>query len=169
MKITTKLLFGIRNSETISLVVTTDGTLPAQPPDLEITTGGQAISIPCSDNAWSATLDSGDHTVRLSAANDSWFDGAVAFTLSAPATIVSRESATSTNLVTFTVTAGTASPARDPKNPWPPPLVGKGGTPLVEPTWIGSKLALLGDQVSTDRSAHEPVAPTAASAPARRR
>lgn len=168
MKITTKLLFGIRTSETLSLFVTAAGPLPAQPPDLQITTGGQQIAIPCSDGAWSATLGSGDHAVRLPAADESWFDGAVAFSLSAPATIVSRESVTSTTLVTFTTTTGSASTAKDPKNPWPPPLLDKGASaPLVEPTWIGTTLATLAEQVSTDRSADAPGAPAAASAPGR--
>jgi hypothetical protein len=165
MKIITKLLFGIRTSETISLVITAVGTLPAQPPDLQITTGGQEIAIPCSDGAWTATLGSGDHTVRLPGLDDSSFEGAVAFTLGAPATIVSRESITSTTLVTFT--AGEASTAKDPKNPWPPPLSKGASTPLVEPTWIGTTLTTLGEQVSTDRSADVSGASTAASEPAR--
>jgi hypothetical protein len=167
MKIPTKLLFGIRTSQTLSLVVTAAGTLPAQLPDLQITSAGQERAIRWSGNDWTVTLASGEHTVRLTADGDRWFDGAVTFTLSAPATIVSRASRTGP-LVTFTETTGTATPAEDPKNPWPPPRKAA-STPLVEPTWIGTTLTTLGEQVSTDRSAHVPESPAAASPPGRLR
>jgi hypothetical protein len=158
MKIATKLIFGIRTSGSVSLSVTVDGQLPAQPPEVLITTCGQQDAvISCSNNMWVATLAAGDHVVRMPAPGDSWFDGPVTFTLSAPARIVIPGATASSPPLTWTGTVGTA----DTKNPWPPPLAGTlDADSLSDPTWLGTTLTTLGTQVSVDRSdpAHAPPA-----------
>jgi hypothetical protein len=152
MKIDTRLMFGIRTSGSVSLLVTVDGQLPAQPPDLVISTRGQNdVVISCTNNTWAATLGDGEHVVRMPAPGNSWFEDPVTFSLSAPATIVIPGDTASSPLVTWTATAGAAS---DPKNPWPPPLAGMLDAGLLaDPTWFGDTLTTLREQVSTERSA----------------
>lgn len=157
----TKLIFGIRTSEPVSLTLTADGPLSQQPPDLLIKTSEQQIAIPCSNNAWVTTLGAGDHIAYMPAPGDRWFDAPLTFTLSAPATIVSCTGAAKEPL-TWTATAGTAG---DPKDPWPPPLASSDTAPLANPAWLGSTLTTMKSQVSLDRSAppHAPPAGTSGS------
>ena len=153
-----RMIFGIRTTGTVSLVVTADGQLPQPPPDLQIKSSEQDITIPCNKNTWAATLGAGDYVAYMPAPGDSWFSAPLAFTLSAPATIVSREDI-SGPLLTWNATAGAA--ADDPKNPWPPPLsVNADTVPSTDVTWLNSTLVTMSPEVSVARSAHSP-APTA--------
>ena len=154
----TKLIFGIRTSEPVSLTLTADAPLSRKPPDLLIKTSKQEIAIPYSNNAWVTTLDAGDHIAYMPAPGDSWFETPLTFTLSTPATIVSCKGAAKEPLA-WTATVGTAS---DPKDPWPPPLDSNDPAPLANPAWLGSTLTTMKSQVSLDRSAppHAPPAGT---------
>lgn len=154
-----RLIFGIRTTEAVSLIITAEGLLPQQPPDLRIKTSEQDVPIPCRNNTWTATLAAGDHVAYMPAAGDSWFNAPLTFTLSAQATIVGREN-TSGQLLTWNATAGAAD---DPKNPWPPPLdVHVDAASLTDSTWLHSTLATMNPEVSTARSApsHAPPAST---------
>ena len=138
--------------------------MPPQPPDLQITTGGQTVEISCSNRTWTATLGSGDHVVRLPAPGDSWFEAPITFALGAPATIIIPGDTANSPLVTWTATGGTT---RDSKNPWPPPLSKIDDAPLSDPTWLGSTLTSLKLEVSTDRSAPGQLPPASTAKPGR--
>ena len=145
-----RLIFGIRTSEPLTLSVTTSGPLPPQPPDLRLKTQGQDTTISCSNGAWVAPLEAGDHVVYMPAPGDHWIDARLEFTLSAPATIIGRDRASGT-LKTWTAATG----ASDPKNPGPPPI--SSAVPLPGSTWIGCTIAAMSTQVEDARSApHEP-------------
>lgn len=143
-----RLIFGIRTTEPVSLTVTTDGQLPSQPPDLRIRTDDQDVAMRCNHNTWVADLSAGDHIAYMPAAGDSWFKAPLTFTLSAPATIVSRERIGGA-LLTWNASAGTAD---DPKNPWPPPL--KIDTaPMSDSTWLNITLVAMSPQPTNARAA----------------
>lgn len=145
MSVDTKLIFGLRTSEDVTLTVT--GQPGAQAPDLLIKTSGQVNDavIPYGDGAWTATLTAGDHIVRMEAPGDSWFDGEVKFTLSSASTIVIHGAAGSPKPIGWVATAGAVN---DPKNPWPPPLAAK---PLPNQVWLSETLQVLNEDLSVAR------------------
>jgi hypothetical protein len=150
MKTPMRLLFGIRTTGTVSLSITANGPLPSQPPDLRIKTSEQDIGIACSNNTWVASLDAGDHIVYMPASGDCWFEAPLAFTVSAPATLIAPANPSGAPLVSWAGTAGTTS---DPKNPWPPPLVGNlDAALLAESTWLCNALMTVDAQISSERS-----------------
>jgi len=157
MKTDPRFIFGIRTNEAVSLSITADGPLPQQPPDLRIKTSEQDITIPCSSNAWCATLDAGDYIAYVLAPDDSRFDVRLTFTLSTPATIVSSTGTGTTKVLrTWTATGGT----NDSKNPWPPPLDGNADiTSLPNSTWLSSTLTAMMAEVSIARSDSADVPP----------
>jgi hypothetical protein len=144
MPVDTKLIFGLRTSEDVTLTVT--GQPGPQAPDLLITTSGQEkdTEIAYSAGAWIAPLTAGDYVVRMEAPGDLWFESGVSFTLSAVSTIVIYDAAASPKPMGWTATTG----AVDPKDPWPPPLAAE---PLPNPTWLGETLQVLSDNVSISR------------------
>jgi hypothetical protein len=144
MPIDTKLIFGLRTSEDVTLTVT--GQPGPQAPDLLITRSGQEKDtvIEYSDGAWIATLTSGDYVVRMEAPGDLWFESGVSFTLSAASTIVSYDAAVSSKPMGWIATTS----AVDPKNPWPPPLAAE---LLPNQMWLGETLQVLSDNVSIAR------------------
>ena len=151
MKTPTRLLFGVRATGTVSLTITASRQLPLQVPDLRICTSGHDIAIPCSDSAWVATLEPGDHVVHLPAPNDDSLDGPLTFTLSAPATIVAAADPSGAPLVSWTATTGTSS---DPKNPVPPPAINSLDlAQLADSTWLRSTLTTFDMQAVIERSA----------------
>jgi hypothetical protein len=143
MRIDTKLIFGLRTTEPVTL--TLSGQPGPLPPDLLIKTSGQVKDtvIPYASGAWTAELAAGDHVVWLQAPGDCWFDGPVSFTLSSASTIVVH--AASSSPMAWRTTAG----VNDPKNPWPPPLAAE---PLSDQTWLGQTVQELSAQVSVERT-----------------
>lgn len=157
MKTPTRLLFGIRTSATVSLVVTANGTLPSQPPDLQISSAAGDLAIPCNGSTWTATLEPGEYAIRMPAPGDRWFEAPLTFTLSAPATIITAAEVSNDALTVCTAATGDA---RDPKNPWPPPLAGS--VALAESTWLATTLSGWSASISVDRSAPEYTPPASA-------
>jgi len=155
MKIEPKFIFGIRTSGAVTLTITAEGQLPQQPPDLRIQTSEKECTASCSNKTWIATLGVGDHIAYMPAPGESWFDGRLTFELSAPATIVSYN--TAEVLLAWTHTTGTLS---DSKNPWPPPLASNVDTALLaDSAWLSSTLATMAGQVTITRSAPPPCRP----------
>ncbi|HEX3482387.1 MAG TPA: hypothetical protein VHT91_45535 [Kofleriaceae bacterium] len=151
MKTPTRLLFGVRTTGTVSLIITASRQLPPQVPDLRICTSGQDVAIPCSNSTWVATLDAGDHVVHLRAPNDDSLDGPLTVTLSTPATIVGAANPSGAPLVSWTATIGTSS---DPKNPLPPPATGSLDLALLaDSEWLRSTLTTYDMQAVVERSA----------------
>lgn len=152
MKIATRMLFGVRASSSVSLSITVNGKLPAQPPDLVITTRRQADTmVACNDNTWTVSLGAGDHVVFLPEPEGGSIQDPVVFTFDAPVTIVVPGDTTSASPVTWTAAAGAVS---NPKDPWPPPFVDKlDGAALVDATWFNGTLTNLSTQVLLQRSA----------------
>ena len=117
----TRLIFGIRTSQTTELVVTggpASTTLP-----LWITTrdGPGKISVLREQGTWTAHLPQGDHVVRIEAPKpDDWFEEHLNFTVSRGAVIVSTPKAQPDLLVYWSVMAEEGG-GSDPKDPWPPP------------------------------------------------
>lgn len=149
-----KLLFGIRTSEAVSLSITTQAKLSEQPPSLMIRPSGgpQDTAVFCSGNTWAATLNSGDHVIYMAASGDSWFDGPVSFTFSAPVMIVALTS--SQALQAWTAAKGTvgANPL-DAKNPLPPPGSNVESAPPLDAAWLTSTLVEMNAGAQDARSA----------------
>ena len=154
MTIDTKLIFGLRTSEDITLTVT--GQPGAQAPDLQIKTNGQAEDtvITYGNGAWTTKLAPGDHVVRMAAARDSWFDGEVTFTLSSASTIVVYAAGASSQPMAWLATTGAVN---DPKNPWPPPVAAE---PLSNQVWLSATLQALNKDLSVARTFPDPHSPS---------
>jgi len=146
MPVDTKLIFGLRTSESITLTVT--GQPGGQAPDLQIKTNGQAKDtvIAYGNGAWAAQLAAGDHVVRMTASGDSWFDGEVRFTLSSASTIVIHTTGASSQPMAWLATTGAVD---DPKNPWPPPVAAE---PLSNQAWLSETLQALNKELSVART-----------------
>jgi hypothetical protein len=155
-----QLIFGIRASGDLTLTLTATGDLPAQLPDLQIKTAGKDIAIAFSSGSWVASVSAGDSVVYVPDEGDSCLVASLAFTLSAPATIIAAASADE-SLISWTATTGATIGARDVKNPWPPPGSAQ-TTPLADPGWIGSTLGTMATQAASLRSASSPVPPARA-------
>jgi hypothetical protein len=145
-----QLLFGIRASGDLTLTVTATGDLPAQLPDLRIQTAGEDIPFAFSSGSWVASVGAGDSIVCLPDQDDSCLVAPLAFTLSAPATIIVVASADK-SLISWTATTGATIGTKDVKNPWPPPSSAQ-TTPLANPGWIGSTLGTIAARAASMRS-----------------
>jgi hypothetical protein len=145
----TKLIFGLRTSQVVTLKATGQPRPPA--PDLLVTTSGQPDDavIAYGEDAWTATLPPGDHIVRLETPGDSWFDGNVAFTLSAASLIVIHGDAASPKPMAW---LGTNS-VSNPKNPWPAPFASE---PLPNQAWFSQKLQALNAALSATPERNAP-------------
>jgi hypothetical protein len=146
MSVDTKLIFGLRTSEDVTLTVT--GQPRVQAPDLQIKTNGQAKDtvIAYSNGAWTTTLTAGDHVVRMAASRDSWFDGQVRFTLSSASMIVVLATGVSPPPMAWFATTGAVD---DPKDPWPPPAAAE---PLSNQAWLSETLQALNNEISVTRT-----------------
>lgn len=153
MQVDTKLIFGLRTNEDVTLTVT--GQPGSRAPDLQIKTDGQAEDtvIVYGNGAWTTKLAAGDHVVRMPAPGDSWFDGEVRFTLSSASTIVIYAIRASSQPMAWLATTGAVN---DPKNPWPPPLA---AVPLPDQAWLSETLQALNKEVSVARTSPERHAP----------
>lgn len=164
MTTSTRLMFGIRTSEAVSLTITAEGQLPPQPPALRIKTGEQDLEIQCSNNAWVVALGAGEHIAYMPAPGDRWFEGQLTFTLSAPVTIVSYKDATRAQLVSWIDNSGIL---KDSKNPWPPPREGNADlAPPAPSTWLGT-LTTMAAEVPPERSGSMDVPPAGTGEPRR--
>jgi hypothetical protein len=141
----TKLIFGLRTDEEVTLTVTGHPKEPA--PDLLITTNGQAKdAVIAYDNAaWTATLPAGDHVIRMEP-GERWFDGEVSFTLSATSMIVIHGDEASPKPMAWHATIGAVN---NPKNPWPPPRISEA---LPDQAWFSETLEYRNSQISLARS-----------------
>jgi len=146
MPVDTKLIFGLRTSEDVTLTVT--GQPGARAPDLLIKTSGQAKDtvIAYDNGAWTAALTAGEHVVRVEASGDSWFQGEVKFTLSSASTIVIYDTAASPQPMAWLATTGAVN---DAKNPWPPPVAAE---PLSNQAWLSGTLQALNKELSVSRT-----------------
>lgn len=144
----TKLLFGLRTGQKITLTVT--GQPVSRAPELWILASGQAehtvIAYDRSRGNWTTTLLPGDYIVQMDAPGDSWFEGEVAFTLSAPATIFGSDAPVPAQPVAWTAAAGAA---RDPKNPSPPGLAAR---TVPDARWLSATLQSLYGRLRPRRS-----------------
>jgi len=147
MSLDIKLIFGLRTSGPVTLIVTGPPGTPR--PDLKIRTHGKPSDtvVACLDNKWTAALTAGDHVVWLEAPGSLWFAGDVTFTLSAPSLIVTYDPAGSPKPGAWTDTTGAV---RDPKNPWPPPRFAE---VVSDPNWFGDTLGAFSGEISVARSA----------------
>jgi hypothetical protein len=141
----TKLIFGLRTDEEVTLTVTGHPKDPA--PDLLITTHGQTQDavIAYDNGAWTATLPAGDYVVRMEP-GDHWFEGEVKFTLSAASMIVIHGDEASPKPMAWRDMVGAVN---NPKNPWPPPRISEA---LPDQAWFSETLAYLNSQISLARS-----------------
>lgn len=156
MPVDTKLIFGLRTSEDVTLTVT--GQPGPRAPDLQIKTDGQAEDtvIGYGNGGWTAKLAAGDHVVRMTASGDSWFDGEVRFTLSSASTIVIYATRASSQPMAWLATTGVVGAVNDPKNPWPPPVAAE---PLSNQTWLSQTLQALNKELSVARTSPDPHSP----------
>jgi hypothetical protein len=162
-RIDMQLLFGIRASGNVTLTVTATGDLSTQPPDLRIKTAVKDIAIEFSNGTWVASVAAGDSIVYVPDQGDSCVVAPLAFTLSAPVTIIAVASADK-SLISWTAKTGATIGATDVKDPWPPPGSAQ-TTPLADPAgWIGSTLRTMGAAAST-RDFSSPVPPAHAGRP----
>lgn len=146
-----RLLFGARTNAEVTLSIAVDGAPLAAPPPLWIYSGGgQPRAIPGTGTGWTAVLPPGDHAVFLPVDVDkhSWFLAPLAFTLSAPVTIVIGGELCGQQLVAWSAGVGVAA---DPKNPWPPPQASPLSYELVEGDWLLQTLQELYAKISPQR------------------
>lgn len=143
----TRLLFGLRTSQQITLTVL--GQPKRQAPDLWILSNEQSTyAVLAHDRKcghWKAVLPAGDHIVRMDAPGDSWFDGEIRFVLSAESTIVACKPGPKSQPASWTATTGVVD---DPKYPSPPLAASQ---PLSDADWLCTTLQSLYGQLVSRR------------------
>jgi hypothetical protein len=109
-------------------------------------------AVSCSNNIWAATLNPGDYIIYMAASGDSWFDGPVSFTLSAPVTVVGLNSTQAPQAWSAANGAVGVNPA-DAKNPLPPPGGNVASAPPLDAAWLTSVLIEMNADAQAARSA----------------
>jgi len=145
----TKLLFGLRTNQQVTLTVV--GQPGSQAPELWILSRGQqtytVIAYDRDHGHWATALAAGDHIVRMDAPGDSWFAGEVTFTLGTEQTIVVCDDKAMWQPVSWVAANGVVN---DPKYPSPPL---RAASQVTGSDWLPGTLKPLYEQLASRRGA----------------